>query len=204
MATASHAEREGGPTTAKAAKGGGCCAIRMKFMPRMGLLGAMTRRMGWADLPADVEAVGQGVLAAAFAVHSAFGPGCLESAYRKALGIALRQAGWAVEEEVWLDLVFMGEAVPRAFRMDLVVDRCVVIEVKAVDTIHPVHTAQLVSYLRMSGLSLGFVLNFHAPHMRLGIHRRVNTQSNWEVRPFANLRGDEVPSRSGEAELKPP
>lgn len=124
----------------------------------------------------DAERSGAGVMDAAYVVHSAFGPAGLEGTYRKALVIALRNRGHIVEEEVWLDLVFEGVTLPRAFRMDVVVDGRVVIEVKAVEHLLPVHHAQLVSYLRLSGLELGYLLNFHVPRMKHGIHRKANTR----------------------------
>lgn len=153
---------------------------------------AVTRAGRWrGDLPPDVEAVGAAVLDAAYFVHSALGPGMLESAYRRGLAVALRNRGHEVEEEVWLDFVFEGVVMPRAFRMDVVVDGRVVVEVKAVEAVLDVHTAQLVSYLRMSGLQLGYVLNFNEPSMRYGIHRRIHSR-------VADPREPSRPSRSGE------
>lgn len=128
------------------------------------------------DVPAHVQSSAERVLDAAFAVHTALGPGCLEGVYRRALVIALEHRGASVTEEVSLDMVFEGVVVPRVLRMDLVVDDMIVVEIKAVENVLPVHLAQLVSYLRMSGLPLGYLLNFHEPRLKFGTHRRVNTR----------------------------
>ena len=125
-------------------------------------------------LPAQVEVVGSRVLDAAFRVHRALGPGHLESVYRRCLAHALRTDGADVQEEVWLPLEFEGLLVPRAFRADLIVQECVLVEVKAVEDLHPVHGAQVVSYLKWSGVPLGFLLNFHSPALRHGLRRFVN------------------------------
>jgi len=115
------------------------------------------------------------VLDAAFAVHSELGPGLLESTYVACLKHELEARGLRVEAEVACPVVYKGVKLAEiGYRMDLLVERELVIEVKAVEVIAAVHRAQLLSYLRHSGRRLGLLLNFHAVLLRDGIVRQVN------------------------------
>jgi GxxExxY protein len=109
-------------------------------------------------------------LDAAFRVHSTFGPGLLESAYTACLVYELRKSGFDVKTEVY-DQVKLGDV---GFRIDILVANELVIEVKALEAIAPVHVAQLVSYLKLADRRLGFLLNFNVEHFKDGIYRRVN------------------------------
>lgn len=125
------------------------------------------------DLPEDVERVGSTILDVAFRVHSAIGPGALESIYVRCLAAGLANRGLRVEREVWTPITFEGILIEGALRIDMVVDGRVVVEVKAVETVLPVHAAQTVSYLRLGGYPLGYLLNFHVPKMTMGIRRLI-------------------------------
>jgi GxxExxY protein len=114
------------------------------------------------------------ILAAAFRVHSLLGPGLLESAYKACLAQRLRSAGSAVAAEVEIPLYFEGVYVDVAYRMDLLVDESVVVEVKSVEKIRPVHVAQLLSHLRIADKRVGLLLNFNVRHLREGIKRVIN------------------------------
>jgi GxxExxY protein len=114
------------------------------------------------------------IIEAAMRVHSALGPGLLESAYEACLLYELRKAGLRVEAQVPLPVVYEDVRLDAGYRLDLVVERRVIVELKAVDAIAPIHHAQLLSYLKLSGLKVGLLLNFHVVHMRDGIKRMVN------------------------------
>jgi GxxExxY protein len=102
------------------------------------------------------------------------GPGLLESAYEACLGFELRARGHTVEQQRPLPVLYKGTALDCAYRMDLVIDERVVVEVKAVEQLLPVHEAQLLSYLRLSGLPLGLLINFHSATVKQGIRRLRN------------------------------
>ena len=115
------------------------------------------------------------VLGASFAVHSALGPGLMESVYEACLVHELRLRGVSVDRQVALPIHYKGYTVSDAgYRLDLLVENEVVVEIKSVEEIHPIHHAQLLTYLRLSGLRLGLLLNFNVSRMKDGgIHRRV-------------------------------
>ena len=105
---------------------------------------------------------------AAMKVHSLLGPGLLESAYQACLAHELRKQGLRVLTEVELPVVYDGEEIELGYRLDLVVEDLVVVEVKCVEAIHRVHHAQLLSYMRLSGKHVGLLINFHVAHLRDG------------------------------------
>jgi GxxExxY protein len=124
-------------------------------------------------IPLDVERVGKTVLDAAYRVHSALGPGLLESVYEIALTHVLRKNNMVVDTQVLLPIMFEGEQLESGLRLDMCVQNCVIVELKAVETMNPVYEAQLMTYLRLSGIRLGFLINFNVPHLKDGIKRRV-------------------------------
>jgi GxxExxY protein len=114
------------------------------------------------------------IIGAAMRVHSVLGPGLLESAYQVCLTYELRKRGLQVADEVILPVVYENVQLDAGYRMDLVVEDAVLVELKSVDEIAPIHKAQLLSYLKLSGLKVGLLLNFNVLHMRDGITRMVN------------------------------
>jgi GxxExxY protein len=122
----------------------------------------------------EIELVGWHVLDGSIKVHSILGPGLLESAYKSCLAYELRKRGLRVETEVPLPVVYDGVKVDAGYRIDLLVEGCVVVELKAVERILPVHDAQLLSHLKLSGHKLGLRINFNVVHLRDGIKRMVN------------------------------
>jgi GxxExxY protein len=114
------------------------------------------------------------IIRAALAVHSSLGPGLLESVYRTCLTHLLRRNGLAVLTEHPVPVNFDGIQFDVGLRLDLLVADRVVVEVKAVARVLPVHSAQLLSYLKLSDRRVGLLLNFHVRHMRQGISRVVN------------------------------
>ena len=125
-------------------------------------------------MSAEIEAVGRQVLSCAMKVHSVLGCGLLESAYETCLAYELDRGGVEVERQVTLPVVYEGIRLDAGYRFDLLVGRSVIVEVKSTEKLIPVHTAQLLSYLKLSELKLGFLLNFNVVHMRDGIKRVVN------------------------------
>jgi GxxExxY protein len=114
------------------------------------------------------------IVDSAVAVHSALGPGLLESAYEACLLYELRQRGLTVESQVPLPVVYESVKLEVGYRIDLLVENAIVLELKACEAIAPVHRIQLLSYLRLSGKPLGLLLNFHVALMKDGIVRMKN------------------------------
>lgn len=123
-------------------------------------------------VPDDVNELAHAVMDAAFAVHRALGPGFLESIYTQALRIELDARGIAFECEKRVDVVYRGIAIPGQ-RVDFIVDGRVIVEVKAVAAIEPIHLAQAISYLRTTRLRLALLINFHQRLLAHGIRRIV-------------------------------
>jgi GxxExxY protein len=114
------------------------------------------------------------VIGCAMKVHSALGPGLLESAYQACLGYELEKSGLRVESQVPLPVVYETVRLDLGYRLDFVIEDKLVVEIKALEALHPVHRAQLLSYLRLSGNPLGLLINFHVLHLKDGIARIVN------------------------------
>jgi GxxExxY protein len=113
------------------------------------------------------------VVDAAMKVHSALGPGLLESAYKTCLRHELIKRGLRVTCEVALPVRYDGITLDAGYRLDLVVEDTVVVELKAIEALAPIHQAQIISYLKLSGKSIGLLINFHTLHLKGGIKRFV-------------------------------
>jgi GxxExxY protein len=113
------------------------------------------------------------VIGAAIEVHKVLGPGLLESAYEECLCHELRIQGLTLKRQVALPVVYKGVTLDCGYRMDVVVENAVVLELKCVEHVLPIHEAQLLTYLRLSGYRVGLILNFSGPVMRDGIIRKV-------------------------------
>lgn len=120
-----------------------------------------------------VEGVAGRAVDAAFQVHRALGPGLLESAYEACLAHELAIRRIPVLRQQFLPVEYKGERVEAGYRVDLLVDEALIIEVKSVDCLAPIHTAQVLTYLRLSGLRLGFLINFNSVRFKDGIKRIV-------------------------------
>ncbi|HEY0809716.1 MAG TPA: GxxExxY protein, partial [Longimicrobiales bacterium] len=121
----------------------------------------------------DINFVTEKIIAAAIKVHTYLGPGLLESVYEKCLAIEVAKSGLSVVCQAPINIVYEGIQVGHGYYLDMLVDNRVIVELKVVDKLHPIHTAQLISYLRLSGLTVGLLLNFHAYNMSTGIKRVV-------------------------------
>lgn len=115
------------------------------------------------------------IIGCAYTVHSELGPGLLESTYRTCLAYELAANGLRVETEKSLPLRYKDVGLDAAYRIDMMVEDRVVVELKAVDALHEVHKAQLLTYLRLSGKSHGLLFNFNARHLKDNIIRLINT-----------------------------
>lgn len=113
------------------------------------------------------------IIGAAMKVHSRLGPGLLESAYQACLAYEVRKGGLDAVTQVPLPLVYDEQKLEVGYRVDLIVQGRVVVEVKSVDSVHPIYKAQLLSYMRLSGIQLGLLINFNVIHLRDGITRMV-------------------------------
>jgi GxxExxY protein len=129
---------------------------------------AASESMGWQ--PGDLTGR---IIAAAVEVHRALGPGLLESSYRVCLQHELSLRGMEVESERPVPILYRGVRLECGYRLDMVVEGRVVLELKAVASLQPIHVAQLVTYLRLTELELGLLLNFNVPLMKDGIRRVV-------------------------------
>jgi GxxExxY protein len=114
------------------------------------------------------------IITAAMKVHSELGPGLMESTYTACLQHQLYEAGVRSVAQVGLPVVYHGVRLELGYRMDLLVEELVVVEIKSVEAVSPVHQAQLLSYLKLSGKSLGLLINFNVVHLKDGIRRFVN------------------------------
>ena len=114
------------------------------------------------------------VVDAAFVVHSELGPGLLESAYEVCLAHELRKRHISVQTQVLLPVTYDGVEIDAGYRLDLIVADRVIVELKSVSQIAPIHEAQLLSYLKLSGLTVGLLINFNVVKIKDGIRRMVN------------------------------
>jgi GxxExxY protein len=114
------------------------------------------------------------IINAAMKVHSQLGPGLLESAYEACLAFELRSRCMEVDAQLSLPIEYDGVRLDVGYRIDILVEEAVIVEVKAVSELLPIHKAQLLSYLKLSGKKVGLLINFHVLHLRDGIKRMVD------------------------------
>jgi GxxExxY protein len=122
----------------------------------------------------DFEPVAREIVDSAIRVHTRLGPGLLETAYQACMEYELSKRSLDVQSQVPMSLRYEELVLDAAYRLDLVVEHAVVVELKSVQQLQPIHTAQLLSYLRAGDYRMGFLLNFNTVHMRDGIKRVVN------------------------------
>ena len=130
------------------------------------------RKPGFEPIPQAVERVGKNVLNAAFQVHKSLGPGFVEKIYEEALCIELAARGIRFERQKVIQIYYRERPIG-VHRLDLLVEESVIVEVKSVEQLLPVHEAQLISYLSATGLRLGYLLNFNSQLLKDGIRRIV-------------------------------
>jgi GxxExxY protein len=121
----------------------------------------------------DIEAIARDVVDCAIKVHKALGPGLLESAYQRCHAYELCQRGWDAETEVKLPIVYGDQRIDAGYRIDTLVNKLVIVENKSVESVLPIHEAQLLTYMKLSGCKIGFLLNWNVTLMKHGIKRFV-------------------------------
>ena len=117
------------------------------------------------------RALTERVIGLAIEVHRTVRPGLLESVYEECLCLELEQAGIPFASQVMVPVVYKGKTIPLGFRADILVANAIILEIKAVAALLPAHEAQIVTYLRMSQLRVGLLMNFHAPRLKDGLRR---------------------------------
>lgn len=127
--------------------------------------------MEFSKLSEHEEKIGKAIVEAALKVHKELGPGLLEKVYEVCLTHELRKEGFQVERQVDIPIQYDGITFEEGLRLDLLVDRKVVIETKAVDQVNPVWQAQVLSHLKLTGLRLGYLIKFNVPIIKQGIKR---------------------------------
>ena len=125
------------------------------------------------SIPLEVEAVGKKILDAAYTVHSALGPGLLESVYEACTAYEARQQGLNVETQVVVPVKYQTLFIDTGLRLDMWAENLVIVEFKAVETLLPLYEAQLLTYLKITGCRLGYLINFNVKHLKDGINRMV-------------------------------
>jgi GxxExxY protein len=121
-----------------------------------------------------IEEIGQQIVDSAIKVHRVLGPGLLESAYQSCLKYELTQRDIQVQCEVHQPIYYENHVLDIGYRIDMVVEDCVIVENKAVATLLPIHTAQMITYLKLSGCNLGYLINWNVKLLKNGLKRVVN------------------------------
>jgi len=129
---------------------------------------------GTKDTKSLAMSISHAVVGGAIEVHRHLGPGLLESVYELALCRELWLRGLAVERQVPLPVEYKGAQLDTVVRLDLIVERSVVVEVKSVETLAPIHRAQLLTYLKLTGLRVGLIINFNVELLHSGVRRMLN------------------------------
>jgi GxxExxY protein len=132
-----------------------------------------SRSSSYASLPPETERIATRVVDAAFQVHSRLGPGLLESAYEICVAYELERQNLRVERQVTLPIQYGELRLDAGYRLDLLVERQVIVELKAVEKLIPLHDAQVLTYMKLSGYRLGLLINFSVPLIKDGIRRFV-------------------------------
>lgn len=144
--------------------------------------------MGQSTNSLICEAITEKVIGCAIDVHRALGPGLLESAYETCLVYELQQRELKVQSQVPIPLVYKGVKLDCGYRADLIVEAAVLLEIKSIESLLPIHEAQLISYLRLTKLPVGLLINFNVKLLTKGIVRRANTHS--QLSDLRDLRGE--------------
>jgi GxxExxY protein len=124
-------------------------------------------------IPLEVEPIGKKLLDAAYTVHTSLGPGLLESVYEACLAYQAGLQGLSVETQVSVPVKYQSVFVETGLRLDFWAERLVIVELKSVETMHPLYEAKLLTYLKITGCRLGYLMNFNVKHLKDGIKRMV-------------------------------
>jgi len=126
-----------------------------------------------SPLPPELEELSSSLVDSAFRVHQALGPGLLESVYEACLCFELSNRGIAYEAQSPVDIIYYGNRVDAGLRVDLLVERSIILELKAVDKLLPIHQAQLLTYLKLTNMRLGLLINFNVALFKEGVKRMI-------------------------------
>jgi GxxExxY protein len=132
----------------------------------------------FTKIPEDLEAISYAVIGLAIEVHRQLGPGLLESAYQECLYYEIKNAGLIVEKEISLPIIYKNLKLEQGYRIDLLVENKLVIELKTVENFTPVHFAQILTYLKLGKYPLGLLINYNSKILRNNIKRFINTAPN--------------------------
>ena len=119
----------------------------------------------------EIHNLCEGVIGCAIEVHRTLGPGLIESVYRECLTLELATNGFGFERELRVPLTYKGQRVRSPLKIDLLVSGMLVVELKAVEALHPIHKAQVITYLKLTGCPAGLLMNFNTTALRSGLHR---------------------------------
>jgi GxxExxY protein len=144
----------------------------MSFQKKLEFMNSSPKKV-FQPIATEVEKIGKAVLDAAFKVHTTLGPGLLESVYETTMAYEVRKSGWNVATQVSLPILYDGQKLESGLRLDMLVEKCVIVELKSVEAMNPVYEAQIMTYLRLSAVRLGFLINFNVKHLKDGIKRFV-------------------------------
>jgi GxxExxY protein len=147
-------------------------------MPKIAVLYFFETQRNGGHRDMEINQLTQAIIGAAIEVHKRLGAGLLESAYRACLAYELRKRGFEVEEEKPVPVVYDEVQLECGFRADLLVNKLVVVELKAKTTVHPIDKAQILSHLRLLNLQIGLLINFHEEKLVNGVHRIIN---GWDM-----------------------
>ena len=129
--------------------------------------------MSFKPIPEEIDKIGKEIVDSAFAVHKVLGPGLLEQVYEICFCHELKKHNLSFKRQVPVPVNYDGIEMTTALRLDILVDDLVIVELKTVERLQPVHTAQILSYLKLTDLRLGYLINFNVPLIKKGIHRIV-------------------------------
>jgi GxxExxY protein len=132
------------------------------------------KKIRFEPISSQTEVIVKTVLDSAYQVHTALGPGLLESVYEACMVHELNLRNVSVKSQITLPVIYKGIKVDSGYRLDILVEECVIVEIKSSEVISPVHCAQLLTYLKLTNKRLGLLLNFNVIHLRDGIKRIIN------------------------------
>jgi GxxExxY protein len=144
--------------------------------------------------PFQTNRLTSSIIGSSIRVHRATGPGLLESAYFPCLVLELREAGLSVTLQHPIPLIYRGINLEAGYRADMLVDDTVLVELKSVESLAPIHTAQMLTYLKLSGKPVGLLINFNVPVLKEGVKRILNPGMLKSERGSSDAAGNGVPS----------
>ncbi len=147
--------------------------------------------MAMAMTDDQIEALTETIIGCAIEVHKTLGPGLLESVYRECLVLGLRGSRLGVEIERRLPFDYKGQRIRSKLIVDLLVEKCIIVELKAVECLHPVHKAQVITYLKLTGCPAGLLLNFNATTLLGGLRRLDHPERYAKKRSRSNVSSEE-------------